>query len=435
MEFPAGRKDLCADGLVRLVRDEFRDVPDSRCEPQIRLVDALLGGLAVFSLKCSSLLAFDQERRHNAFNLSAMFGMKDIPCDTQMRDILDDVDPVCLRPAFTSVFRALQRGKVLEPFVFWEGHYLLASDGTTYFSSEQVHCDACLQKRSRNGVVTYYHQLLGWAIVHPDHREVIPLCPEPIVKQDGTKKNDGERSATARALEHFRREHPRLPVIMVEDALSGNAPHLADLQRHNVRFILGVKPGSHAHLFEQMALAVQQQRVEMLTLQDKGTLHHFRWLKDAALNKSHADQRVTMVEYWEISLKEQQCHFSWITDLTVTHENVELFARGGRARWKIENETFNTLKNQGYHFEHNFGHGKKYLSTIFATLMMLAFLLDQVQQLCDEVFQALLKKMGTKRRLWSRIRGVFECFRLSSFRQMHELLLNFQHVDPTQNTS
>ena len=36
-----------------------------------------------------------------------------------------------------------------------------------------------------------------------------------------------------------------------------------------------------------------------------------------------------------------------------------------RARWKIENETFNTLKNQGYHFEHNYGHGEQHLSVVF----------------------------------------------------------------------
>ena len=62
--------------------------------------------------------------------------------------------------------------------------------------------------------------------------------------------------------------------------------------------------------------------------------------------------------------------------------------RGGRARWKIENETFNTLKNQGYQFGHNFGHGKQNLSTIFVMLMMLAFLVDQTQELCCPLFQA-----------------------------------------------
>ena len=70
--------------------------------------------------------------------------------------------------------------------------------------------------------------------------------------------------------------------------------------------------------------------------------------------------------------------YSWVTQLEVTPENVLKLVRGGRARWKIENETFITLKNQCYHLEHNFGHGQQNLSTVLATLKILAFLVDQV---------------------------------------------------------
>ena len=88
--------------------------------------------------------------------------------------------------------------------------------------------------------------------------------------------------------------------------------------------------------------------------------------------------------------------------------------RGGRARWKIENETFNTLKNQGYHLEHNFGMGEKNLSVVFAMLEMLAFLVDQVQQLCCALFRAAWKKLGSKRELWERMRALFKDFLFDS---------------------
>jgi len=106
--------------------------------------------------------------------------MEHVPCDTHMRERLDPVIPESLRPSFTSVFRQLQRGKALEEMVFLEGHYLVALDGTGYFSSPTIHCASCLQKVHRNGSITYYHQMLGAAIIHPDVREVIPLMPEPI---------------------------------------------------------------------------------------------------------------------------------------------------------------------------------------------------------------------------------------------------------------
>lgn len=79
--------------------------------------------------------------------------------------------------------------------------------------------------------------------------------------------------------------------------------------------------------------------------------------------------------------------------------------RGGRARWRIENEAFNTLKNQGYYFERNFGHGYKHLSSIFTHLLLLAFMIDQIQQLCCPYFRKALKKCFNKRRLWERMRN------------------------------
>ena len=97
--------------------------------------------------------------------------------------------------------------------------------------------------------------------------------------------------------------------------------------------------------------------------------------------------------------------------------------QGARARWRIENETFNTLKNQGYHFEHNFGHGYEHLSVVFAELMMLAFLVDQVQQLCCPLFQEARAKWGSKRLLWEKMRALFFDYALASMRELFEALV------------
>ena len=104
-------------------------------------------------------------------------------------------------------------------------------------------------------------------------------------------------------------------------------------------------------------------------------------------------------------------------------ENVFKIMRGGRARWKIENETFNTLKNQGYQFEHNFGHGKKNLSVIFALLMMLAFLVDQAQQLGCRLFKAVWEKVRSKRSLWEKMRGLFHDLEFDSMETLFKALL------------
>ena len=192
------RKDLSADSLFRVLRSHFGSLPDPRsAEVEIPLDDALMSAFAMFSLKDPSLLAFDHRRRDPKDNFRTIYGIHRVPCDSQMRAVLDPVDPASLRPPFRAVFRRLQRGKVLKRFAYLDDHYLLSLDGTTYFSSATIHCPSCLVNHHRGGRVTYSHQLLGATLVHPDLKEVIPLAPEPIIQQDGQTKNDHFRAMLA----------------------------------------------------------------------------------------------------------------------------------------------------------------------------------------------------------------------------------------------
>ena len=187
---PLLRKHLNADTLFRALHTDFSKVTDFRQgDVKISMTDALMSGFAMFSLKDPSLLAFD-ERRGIDQNLKSIYLIDKVPCDTQMRTILDEVYPEQLRAAFKQPIRQLQRGKVLERMVFFEGCYLLSLDGTGFFSSKKLHADFCLEKvNKKTGEVTYYLQMLGAAIVHPDFKEVIPLAPEFINKQDGQSSN------------------------------------------------------------------------------------------------------------------------------------------------------------------------------------------------------------------------------------------------------
>jgi len=418
------RKHLSASGLFALVRSRFEKVTDHRTgDVEIALADALMSAFAMFSLKDPSLLAFD-ERREQDGNLKRIYKLESVPCDTQMRTILDDVEPHEVKPVFKDVFRQAQRGKVLEKFVFMDSYYLLSLDGTGYFSSKKIHCDSCMERvNSKTGEVTYHHQLLGAAIVHPDQKAVIPLAPEPIIKQDGETKNDCERNAAKRFFDQLRQDHPHLPLIVTEDSLSPNAPHIRALEGHDLRYILRVKEGDHAFLFEKVAEAHRTGRTTEVEYHGVGVKHQFRFLNQVPLNKSNQDLLVNFFEYWRIEDGEITKHFTWVTDFTVTKDNVFQLTRGGRAYWKIENETFNTLKNQGYHFEHNFGHGKNHLSVVFALLMMLAFLVDQVQQLACRLFQAVWAKEGSKKRLWEHMRSLFYSLPFDSMEDIYRALL------------
>ena len=413
------RAHLNADALFATIREDFAKVPDHRAaNASIPLADALMSGFAMFSLKDPSLLAFDERRLERPESLHGVFGVGVIPSDTQMRTILDEVAPTHLRRAFRSVFHQLQRGKVLPKLTCLGGHLLLAIDGTGIHSSENIGADYCLTKERRDGSIEYHLQMVAGAFVSPDCKEVFVLCPELIRRQDGSNKNDCERNAVRRYFVDFRREHPHLKVIVTEDGLSANAPHIKDLMAHDLRYILSAKPGDHAYMFNHIDTAAERGDVTDLILPDgkmTNRTHCFRFLNAVPLNKASEDElRVNFLEHWEVETRGEEVivrnRFSWVTDLTITPDNAMEIMRCGRARWRIENETFNTLKNQGYNLGHNYGLGKKYLSAVFMHLMLLAFLVDQVQQLCCPLFQAARAKVSSKRSLWERIRNYFHTF-------------------------
>jgi hypothetical protein len=413
--------DLHYDALVQRARQRFATLPDRRRKPKFSLPDTLLAGLAVFALKDPSLLAF--QRRTLDQNLRAVFGLTAVPSDSQMRAILDDADPNHVRPVFRDVFTRLHHARVLDAYRV-EGCYLVALDGVEYFCSQKVSCPHCMTRQHANGTTSYYHQMLGAAIVNPDFSEVIPLAPEPIQRIDGQTKNDCERNAAGRWLVRFREDHPELPVIVIEDGLSSNAPHVRDLQKAKCRFILVAKATDHAHLFEHVCRRQEQNAFEFLedVEAQTGVVRGYLWITDVPLNESNEDVKITFLHLLETHPDGTKQEWTWVTDLTVGAGNVRHLARAARARWRIENETFNTLKNQGYQFEHNFGHGEKNLSVVLAHLMLLAFLFDQVQQRCNPLFQAALAQKGARTALWEQVRHLFASFEVASMGEVYRAI-------------
>ena len=418
-----GRKHLSADALYELIHSRFGNVPDARrAGSPIKLSDALMSGLALFALKDPSLLAFDK-RRHDE-NMKSLFHIGRVPSDTQMREILDDVDPLDLRAGFCDVFRELQRGKCLKSFRFIEGSYLVLMDGTQYFRSDEIHCPSCLTKQHQDGHVSYSHQMLSAVMAHPNHQEVIPFAPEPIGNADGKTKNDCERNAARRLLRRIRAEHPHLKITVVEDGLASNAPHIRDIVSLGMHFILGAKPGDHEYLFDRVMDAYEVDEVQTIQWKHGETTCEITFVNQLPLNASNPDLLVNFLGYTEFDKDGTIIkRFSWVTDLTIKRHNARELVRAGRTRWKVENETYNTLKNQGYHFEHNFGHGQRNLAVVLAMLMMLAFLVNQVEQLTCPLFRAVRTKLGSKRALWEQVRSHFQHFRCDSMRHIYEAIL------------
>jgi hypothetical protein len=409
---------VSAPVLLQSIRSVFDKIEDHRNGNRtISLTDALMSGLAVFALKCPSLLQFDELKREETIrhNLGTLYGITAAPCDTQLRSILDPIDPVNIEPAFIVLHQAAEKLGLFKQYEYFNGRVLISIDGTGHFSSSDVSCQHCCIKKHRNGVEEHYHQLLGAVVVHPDYRAVIPLAPEPITKGDGQTKNDCERNAAKRLLNRINEQYGHLKPIIIEDGLSSNGPHVKQLMSLEFSFILGVKPGDHVALFNHVNEKMNRGELEEFETVDKaGVIHGYRFINQLPLNDSHPDLLINVLEYWEADGNKVQ-NFSWITDITLTTDTVEKVMRGGRARWKIENETFNTLKNQGYHLEHNYGHGRQYLASVFGCLTFLAFLIDQLQAWGCCLFQQARQTRRTLKSLWDKMRALFTTYLIASW--------------------
>ena len=152
------------------------------------------------------------------------------------------------------------------------------------------------------------------------------------------------------------------------------------------------------YLFDEFNYGGKQQQVKFT---NATRVDSFTDANSLTLNEANAEIKTNVLSYKsesKVKTKNKDYINTWITDLILTKSNVALGAKAGRARWSIENQTFNTLKNQGYHFVRNFGHGYNNLSTVMAYL---AFLIDQIQEATNKDFQHALKQMGRKLYLWN----------------------------------
>ena len=356
------QQKLTFDELMTILSAELEQIPDHRSGNATKyvLADVLKSAFAMFSLKCRSLLDFKQQTLPEQSNLRSIYQVQGaIPCDNQMRGMLDPLDPEPLRALLRTVLLRLRHAGLLREYQYWHDYVIVSVDGVEHFSSTQIHCAQCTTRTHRNGVLSYHHAGLAAVVVHPAQAAVFPLDFEPILNPDGARKNDCERNAAKRLCASLHERYADLHCLLVEDALYANAPHVRQITSYGWKFVINVKPDSHQCLFQQFAGRQARGQVKERRETDaKGVQHRYRWTTHLCLNESATDVHVNFLWYEETDKHGVVTTWTWITNLPLTAVTVEKVMRAGRSRWKIENETFNTLKNQGYHFEHNYGHAR-----------------------------------------------------------------------------
>ena len=414
--------------ILSNIRDSFHQSTEALATKakEISIVDCLLSGLAIFSLKYQSLLKFEEDKDAEPYikhNLKSMYKIKKVPCDTYLRERLDTPDLSAIRTAISDELFVLQRGKVLDNWKFLDDKFLISLDATGFFSSNTVKCSCCCEKVLHKGTAKettiYHHQMLVGSIVSPNMKQVLPIEFEPIIKEDGAKKNDCERNGAKRWLSLFRKSHPNLPTIIVADGLYSNAPFINNLKEERCSYIIVAKEDDHRYLYDYF-WAGAGDNIGEFEVAEKDKYLKYRFMNKVPLNESNQDLEVNVLYFEEYNKKSKRTSkWLWVTDIAITKENAKSIMRSGRSRWRIENETFNTLKNQGY----NFGHGYNGLSNVFAGLMLLAFFVDQILETMNLEYRILMTKFS-RYNLFEKVRSKFCDFMISSFEKMYEVMIN-----------
>lgn len=399
--------------LIRTLRETCARLPDKRTGNNARytMADIGMAAYSVFFMQSPSFLARQRQLQegpgHGRSNCETLFEMMGIPCDNHIRAMLDPVEPKLFFPVFDTAFEAMDECGGLDAFRQLGGHVLIALDGTEYFRSNDIRCGNCSRRARSGGKTEYFHTFLSATMVAPGHNRVVSLPPEFISPQDGSEKQDCESRAARRWLAGHGRHYAKLNPVYLGDDLFSRQPICEAVQAAGGHFLFVCKPASHKTLQEWLDGVDLPKRVVPIKRGKKRFTYTYRWIEAVPLRDG--DDAMT-VNWLEIAIAdaagEVTYRNSFVTDLPVNADNVVEIAAAGRARWKIENGSFNVLKTKGYNLEHNFGHGKDNLAAVLVTLNLLAFLFHTVAEFAEDRWRKALAIAGTRVAFFSKLRDI-----------------------------
>jgi hypothetical protein len=408
MRFNVGVQRL--QSLIGRLRQACETFPDKRRGMNLTypIADIGMAAFSVFFMQSPSFLAHQRylQEGQGRSNCETLFGMSKIPGDGHIRDMLDPADPALLHPVFDAVLADLEQSSGLSAFRRPSQHVLIAFDGTEYFCSNDISCPHCSTRlRGKDKTRTeYFHTVLAASIVAPGHRHIVPLKPEFIKPQDGAEKQDCETRAVQRWLAAHGGQYKSLNPIYLGDDLHSRQPTCEAVLAADSHFIFVCKPDSHPLIQEYITGIKLPTRIVQVKRGRKRFTHRYRWLSGVPMRDG---KDALAVNWFEIEIRNEAGDVtyrnSFITDLPVGRATVEELVACGRARWKIENETFNTLKTGGYHLEHSYGHGQQNLAALFVALNLLAFAFHTLCDHAEELWRLARSKLSSRAQFFSRL--------------------------------
>jgi hypothetical protein len=428
------------DTLLHAFEPVFEHLPEHRKgrNTTYTISDAVLSAFAVFFMQSPPFLAQQQvvQRQQGRNNAQTLFGVAQIPSDNQIRNLLDPLPPEHLFPLFETGWQILKTTGTLTAFQVLNGQYLIALDGTQYFSSRTVQCGACTHTTSATGITTYSHTVLLPMLVAPAQPHAVVLAPEFITPQDGHDKQDCEHAAAKRWLTRQGPTFAPDTVTVLGDDLYSHQPFCELALAQHFNFILVCKPDSHPTVYKWVNTSAALGGVSGLTRRQWngrfGEVWTYRYVNDVPLR---AEMDVLHVNWCELTITDERdgrilYHNAFVTNHPLSDETVESIVAAGRTRWKVENEGNNTLKTKGYHFEHNYGHGQQHLAAFLLTLILLAFLCHTLLDLLNTPYQVLRQALAARRTFFDDLRALTRYWVFDTWDQLFDFMIRGLQLEP-----
>lgn len=431
--------------LIRFLEQELNELPDNRKGDNKRYAvkDAVKAAFSVFFTQSPSFLQHQSLMKQNKGkdNAQSLFNLSEIPCDNQIRKLLDPITAKTVFGTFTTVYKWLEKQRIINQFKYLDNQVLIALDGTEYYSSPKINCPYCNCREHRNGKKTYYHQVITPVVVSPVKNQVINLAPEFIKKQNGKTKQDCENAAVKRWLLSNSAEEEKIQITLLGDDLYSRQPicELAIKQGYN--FIFVAKPSSHKTLYEWLEFLDKNREVirgeQKKYEKGKSRIYRYKYLNNVPLRESGPSLMVNWyeVEIFDPAKNKVIYQNSFITNHELNDKKIFKMIISGKTRWKVENESNNILKNQGYNLEHNFGHGQENLAETLLSLNLLAFLFHNVLDLVNGLYQKVREILRTRKTFFNDIRALLRYVWFESWSDLLIFILTEGESKKLVNTS
>ncbi len=297
----------------------------------------------------------------------------------------------------------LIRKKVFSRWRLLNKYYLVAIDGTGMLNFNERHCEHCLTKKLRNGETLYYHPVLEAKLV-TSNGFAFSLMTEFIENSDPeATKQDCELKAFYRLSERMKARFPRLPICLLLDGLFAGGPTFERIEKYGWKQFISLRDDdltSVQQKFEAQPQLAPKNHKEIEFGPKKAVKQSYRWLNEINYTDSRKkEHQLSVLECVEQKTDRdgeiKSTKFKWLTNFEITAINVDILANdGGRLRWKIENEGFNSQKNGGFEMEHAYSQDET-AGKVFYFLMQLAHLIFQLVEKGSLFRKAFPKGVGS----------------------------------------